>query len=95
MKAVHTRGGESEAGGLELVAGGEEDSDDEAGDQRATVDSVELTVIHDGQGDEGEGHAKEIEQKRRGVLKGVFDEDDVAPRRRRQQAAEYGRECWG
>ena len=37
---------------------------------------AELTAVHDGQSDEGQGHAEEIEEQRRGVLEGVFDEDE-------------------
>jgi len=37
---------------------------------------AELTAVHDGQSDEGKGHAEEIEEQRRGVLEGVFDEDE-------------------
>ena len=69
-------GGEGEAGGLELIAGCEEEADDQAGDEGAAVDVAELAVVHDGQSDEREGHAEEVEEKRGGVLEGVFDEDE-------------------
>jgi hypothetical protein len=37
---------------------------------------AELAVVHDGEGQEREGHAEEVEEERGGVLKGVFDEDE-------------------
>jgi hypothetical protein len=61
---------------LELIAGGEEETDEDAGEKSAAADVAELAVIHDGQSDEREAHAEEIKQERRGVLKGVFDEDE-------------------
>ena len=70
------RCGSSEARGLELVAGCEEEAYNETGEQCVAVDVTELAVIHDGQGDEGQGHPEKIKKKRRGVLEGVFDEDE-------------------
>ena len=69
-------GGEGEAGGLELIAGCEEEADDEAGEEGAAADVAELAVVHDGESDEGEGHAEEIEEEWGGVLECVFDEDE-------------------
>jgi hypothetical protein len=61
---------------LELIAGCEEETDDEAREQSAAADVAELTVVHDGQSDKRQGHAEKIEEERRGVLEGVFDEDE-------------------
>ena len=69
-------GGAGEAGGLKLVARGEKDSYDQAGDERASIDVTKLLVIHDNKGEESQRHAEEIEEKRRRVLQGVFDEDE-------------------
>ncbi len=83
-------------GGLELIAGGEEEADDEAGEQSAAVDVTELAVVHDGQGDEGEGHAEQIEEERGGVLKSVFDEDEgCAPDEDDCQQQDVGYGCRG
>ena len=41
-----------------------------------TADVAELAVVHDGKCDEREGHAEEVEEKRRGVPERVFDEDE-------------------
>jgi hypothetical protein len=59
-----------------LVAGSEEEADDEPGEEGVTADVAELATIHDGEGDERESHAEEVEEKRGGVLKGVFDENE-------------------
>ena len=57
---------------------------------------AELAVVDDGQRDEGEGHAEEIEEQRRDVGEGVLDEDEGGcPRRRRRRGAGGGRGCWG
>jgi hypothetical protein len=37
---------------------------------------AELAVVHDGEGQECEGHAKEVEEEGGGVLESVFDEDE-------------------
>src|SRR5437899_2886054 len=67
---------EGEARGLELIAGCEEEADDQAGEDGAMIDVAELAVVHDGKGKEREGHAEEVEEKRGGVLQGVFDKDE-------------------
>ena len=53
--------GASKSGRLELIAGCEEDADDQAGEERVTVDMAELSMIHDGESDECEGHAEQVE----------------------------------
>ena len=83
-----------EASGLELIAGGEEGSDDQSGEEGVKADVTELAMVHDGKGQEGERHAKQIEEKRRGVGQSVFyenkgcapDEDD----RQQQNVGEGG-----
>ena len=37
---------------------------------------AELTTVHDGQRDERQGHAEEIEEKRGGVLERILDKDE-------------------
>ena len=69
-------GGAGEASGLELVACGEEEADDGSGGSRFCCDFAELAVVNDGQGNGGEGHAKKIKKEGRGVLEGVFYEDE-------------------
>ena len=59
-----------------MIAGCEEEADDQAREQSLAVNLAELTVIHDGEGEDGQRHAEEIEEQRRGVRKGVFDEDE-------------------
>jgi hypothetical protein len=56
------RSGAGEAGGLELIAGCEEEADDQAGEEGVAADVPELAVVHDGKGNECEGHAEEIEE---------------------------------
>ena len=70
------RSREGQAGGLELVAGGQEEADDEAGDQGPAFDVAKLAAVHHGQSDERQGHAEEVEEKGRCVVEGVFDEDE-------------------
>ena len=69
-------GGTGQACGLELITGGKEKADDEAGDEGRRVMLAQLTVVNDGQSDEGQGHAEEIEEQGRSVLEGVLDEDE-------------------
>ncbi|MCU1250881.1 MAG: hypothetical protein JWQ49_3910 [Edaphobacter sp.] len=69
-------GGAGETGGLELIAGCEEEADDQAGVEGVTVDVAKLAAVHDGKSDECEGHAEEVEEEGGGVLEGVFDEDE-------------------
>ena len=58
-------------------------------------DVAELTVVDDGQSDEGQGHAEEIEEERGGVLEGVFDEDEGgAPDEDDCQKEEVGEGGW-
>ena len=91
MKADFAGGGAGEASGLELIAGREEDADDQPGDRRVTADVAKLAVVHDGQRDEGQSHSEQIEEKRRGVLKSVFDEDEgCAPDEDDRQQQEVG-----
>ena len=75
-----------QASGLELIAGGKEETDDGTQEEGSTADVAELTVVNDGQCDEGQGHAEEIEEERGGVVEGVFDEDEgCAPDRHNGQ----------
>ena len=67
---------EGEAGSLELVAGCEEEADDQAREDGTAVDVAELAVVHDGKSDEREGHAEEVEEQGGGVLERVLDEDE-------------------
>jgi len=69
-------GGESEACGLELIAGSEEEADDQAGEEGAAVDVSELAAVHDGKSEKREAHAKKVEEERGGVLESVFDKDE-------------------
>ena len=59
-----------------MVAGSEEESDNESGDDCAAGEIAEVAVVDDGQREEGEGHAKEIEEERGDVAEGVFDEGE-------------------
>ena len=65
-----------EAGGLELIPGGQEEADHESGDYALAFDGEELTMVYDSQRNEGQSHSEQIEEERRGVLKGVFNEDE-------------------
>jgi len=65
-----------QACGLELITCGEEKTDDGTRDQGRATYVTELTVINDGQSDEGQGHAKEIKEQGRGVLEGILDQDE-------------------
>ena len=47
-----------------MIAGCEEEPDDQAREQSIAVDVAELTVIHDAEGEEGQRHAEEIEEQR-------------------------------
>ena len=69
-------GGAGESCGLELIAGCEEEADDQAGEECVTADVAKLAVVHDGESDEREGHAEEVEEEGGCVLEGVFDEDE-------------------
>ena len=46
-----------------MIAGGEEEADDEAGEEGVAADVAKLAVVHDGKGEEGQGHAEEIEEE--------------------------------
>ena len=59
-----------------MVAGGEEEADDEAGEDGSAGEVAEAAVVDDGERDEGEGHAEEIEEERGDVGEGVFDEGE-------------------
>ena len=68
--------GKTETGGLELIADREAESDGGAGSKGAAIDTAQVPPVDDQQADEGEGHAEEIEEKRRDAGKGVFDNDE-------------------
>ena len=69
---------EGEASGLELISGGEEDSDDDSGEEGVTADVAELAVVDDGKGQEGERHAEKIEEERRGSGRASLTRTKVA-----------------
>jgi hypothetical protein len=69
-------GGAGEAGGLELIAGCEEEADDQTGEECMTAYVAKLTVIHDGECEERERHAEEVEEEGGGILERVFDQDE-------------------
>ena len=75
-KGGFSRGGASEAGCLELVAGGEKEADDPAGNEGSGCDGAEVTPVDYGKRYGGERHAEEIEQQGRGVAEGIFDQDE-------------------
>jgi hypothetical protein len=51
-----------------LIAGCEEEADDQAGEEGVAADVAKLAVIHDGEGEKREHHAEEVEEERGGVL---------------------------
>ena len=57
------RGRMREACGLELIADGEQETDYGAKKEGFAADVAELTVVNDGQCDEGKGHTEEIEEE--------------------------------
>lgn len=61
---------------MKLVAGGKKDSDDRAGDESATREVPEMSVVDDGQRDEGKGHAEKVEEEGRDILESVFDQGE-------------------
>ena len=61
---------------MELIAGCQEEADDETGEQSVAVDMAELAVVYDRQSDERQRHAEKIKEEWRGVLEGVLDEDE-------------------
>jgi hypothetical protein len=69
-------GGAGEAGGLELIAGDEEEAHDGSGGERRPGDVAQVAAVDDGEREGGERHAKEIEEERRGVGERVFDEHE-------------------
>jgi hypothetical protein len=62
-----------------LITCCEEEADDQAGVEGVTADVAKLAVVHDGESEEREGHAEEIEEEGGGILEGVFDEDEGGP----------------
>jgi hypothetical protein len=67
---------EGETSGLELIAGCEEEANDQAGEQSVTVDVAELAAVHDGKSKESQRHAEKIKEEWGGVLERVLDEDE-------------------
>ena len=71
-------GGAGEAGGLKLVAGGEEDADEDAGADGLGGESAERAAMDEQEGDACDDHAEEIEEEGRGVGESGLDEDEGA-----------------
>lgn len=56
--------GQAESGSLELIAGGETEAGDGAGDEDGWAHPAEVATVDDGEDEEGERHADEIEEER-------------------------------
>ena len=69
-------GGVGEAEGLELIAEGEEEAGRGSGEELRTGERAELAVVEGYKGDGGEGKAEKVEEERRGLGEGGFDESE-------------------
>jgi len=70
------RCGETKAGGLELIAQSEAEADDGAGEEGVASHASEVAAVEDGQAEEGQGHADEVEQEGGDGGERVLDDDE-------------------
>lgn len=68
--------GEAEAGRLELVSGGKKEAGDGSAEQCTAADVSDVLAINDAEADGGERHTEQIEEQRRSVSEGAFDQNE-------------------